>query len=67
MEAVEAKADEVVIFGWVVFESKAVRDKANEQVSMDPRMQDLVGPLVDPSRVIFDAGRMVYGGFKSLV
>ena len=59
--------DEVIIFGWVVFESKEVRDRANRQVPNDSRMTELVGPLTDPSRLIFDASRMVYGGFKSLV
>ena len=66
-ELVDAKEDEVVVFGWVVFESKEARDLANERVPKDPRMTDLVGPLTDPSRLIFDASRMVYGGFQALV
>ncbi len=66
-EAVDLKADEVVVFGWVVFPSKAVRDKANVQIPQDARMNELVGPLVDPERLIFDASRMIYGGFKPLV
>ena len=66
-EAVGASADEVVIFGWVVFDSRETRDLANERVASDPRMLELVGPLTDPSRLIFDASRMVYGGFGRLV
>ena len=66
-EAVNATADEAIIFGWVVFPSREVRDQANAQVPADPRMADLVGPLTDPSRMIFDASRMVYGGFRPLV
>ncbi len=66
MEVTHAKPDEVVIFGWTVFPSKAVRDEANMKVPNDPRMQELVGPLVDPSNMIFDASRMVYGGFETL-
>ena len=66
-EFANAKAGEVVIFGWVVFASRAARDLANERVASDPRMVDLVGPLTDPSRLIFDAERMVYGGFQPLV
>ncbi|MEL6656181.1 MAG: DUF1428 domain-containing protein [Bacteroidota bacterium] len=66
-EAVNATADEVIIFGWVVFPSREVRDRANAKVPTDPRMADLVGPLTDPSRMIFDAARMVYGGFRPLV
>lgn len=66
-ELVNAIEGEVVIFGWVVFPSREIRDRANEQVPTDARMNDLVAPLTDPSRMIFDAGRMVYGGFKPLV
>ena len=64
---VDAKEDEVVIFGWVVFPSKEVRDLANKQVPNDPRMTELVSPLTNPERLIFDASRMVYGGFKKFV
>ncbi len=66
-EFVGAQEDEAIVFGWVVFESRAARDLANERVAADPRMPGLIGPLTDPSRVVFDAGRMVYGGFRSLV
>ena len=66
-ECAEAKEDEAIVFGWVVFESKETRDLANEKVISDPRMADLIDPLIDPSRVIFDASRMVYGGFEKLV
>lgn len=62
-----AKADEAVIFGWVTFESREARDLANERVAADPRMADLIEPLTDASRPIFDAERMVYGGFRPLV
>jgi len=67
LEATGASADEAVVFGLVVFPSKEVRDFANAQVPADPRMTDLVAPLTDPSKLIFDASRMVYGGFQSLV
>ena len=66
-EAVGASADEAVVFGWVVFDSKETRDIANERVVSDPRMEDLIGPLTDPSRLVFDATRMVFGGFEALV
>ena len=66
-EVVALKADEVIVFGWVVFPSKEVRDKANETVPNDPNMASLVAPLMQPDRLIFDASRMVYGGFKKLV
>ena len=67
VEAVDAKEDEAIVFGWVVFPSKEIRDLANEKVPQDSRMLDLVEPLTHPEKLIFDASRMVYGGFNSLV
>jgi len=64
-EVVDLKEDEVIVFGWVLFPSKETRDLANKQVPNDPRMADLVAPLTDPERLIFDAEWMVYGGFRS--
>ena len=67
IEAVIANEEEDIVFGWVVFPSKEVRDLANKKVPTDPRMLELVGPLTNPEKLIFDASRMVYGGFKPLV
>lgn len=67
IEVVDLNEDEVVVFGWVLFPSKATRDLANKQVPTDPRMAALVAPLTNPKRLIFDARRMVYGGFHPLV
>ncbi|TQV84355.1 DUF1428 domain-containing protein [Aliikangiella coralliicola] len=66
-DAASSKEDEVVIFGWVAFESREARDLVNKRVAADPRMVDLINPLTSSSRPIFDAERMVYGGFRSLV
>ena len=66
-EAIDAKENEAIVFGYVTFESKEVRNLANERVAADPRMVELIAPLIDSSRVIFDATRMVFGGFRSLV
>lgn len=66
-EFLGANEDEAIIFGWVVFESREARDRANEQVPNDPRMTELVAPLTDPTKMVFDAKRMVYGGFQPLV
>ena len=67
IETVDAKEDEEIVFGWVVFPSKEIRDLANEKVPSDPRMKELVEPLTNPEKLIFDASRMIYGGFKPLV
>ncbi|PKL84233.1 MAG: DUF1428 domain-containing protein [Ignavibacteriae bacterium HGW-Ignavibacteriae-3] len=66
-DVANAKKDEAVIFGWVLFESREARDLANERVAADPRMADLIKPLTHASRPIFDAKRMVFGGYSSLV
>ena len=62
-----AKNDEIIIFGWVVFDSRESRDLVNKLVAADPRMTDIVGPLTSSSPIIFDATRMAYGGFEKLV
>ncbi|PRX54589.1 DUF1428 domain-containing protein [Flagellimonas meridianipacifica] len=67
METMGSNPGEVIVFGWVVFPSKEIRDLANEKVPMDPRMTELVAPLINPDRLIFDASRMAYGGFRPIV
>jgi uncharacterized protein YbaA (DUF1428 family) len=62
-DLVAATEDETIVFGWVVFDSREARDLANEKVAADPRMAD----LVDSANSGFDATRMAYGGFRSLV
>ena len=66
-DLVAATEDEVVVFGWVVFDSREARDLVNEKVEADPRMADLIAPLMNPSDPVFDSERMAYGGFQSLV
>ncbi|MGI9236032.1 MAG: DUF1428 domain-containing protein [Woeseiaceae bacterium] len=58
-----ATEGEAIVFGWVVFESRGARDLANEKVTADPRMAD----LINSSNSGFDAARMAYGGFQSFV
>ncbi len=58
-----ATSGEVIVFGWVEFESRAARDLANDKVAADPRMVD----LIKSANSGFDAERMAYGGFQSLV
>jgi uncharacterized protein YbaA (DUF1428 family) len=58
---VKPKAGETVVFSWIVFKSRAQRDKINAKVMADKRLQKM--PKVMP----FDVKRMTYGGFKTLV
>ena len=62
-DLIAATEDETIVFGWVVFASREARDLANEKVAADPRMADLLAS----SNSGFDAERMAYGGFQSLV
>jgi len=52
---------ETVVFSWVVFRSKAHRDRVNAKVMNDPRIANMV------SSMPFDSKRMTYGGFRVLV
>ena len=59
--------EEVIVFGWVVFDSREARDSANRKVESDPRMAELVNPLMEPPNPVFNPGRMAYGGFRPLI
>jgi uncharacterized protein YbaA (DUF1428 family) len=60
--AVKAKDGETVMYGWVEWPSKDVRDMAWGKMMADPRMQpDKTHPP------LFDGQRMVYGGFTPIV
>lgn len=60
--AVQATDDEVVIFSWITYESRASRDEINAKVMSDPRMKGY-----GPDNTPFDGKRMIYGGFTSFV
>ena len=66
-ELADSTDDEVIVFGWVTFDSREARDRVNAKIEADPRMADLVAPLMDPSAPIFQAERMAYAGFRPLV
>ena len=57
----KAKAGETVVFSWIVYKSRAHRDRVNAQVMKDPRMNSMMGPMP------FDMKRMAVGGFKVIV
>jgi uncharacterized protein YbaA (DUF1428 family) len=62
-KTVKLKDGETVVFSWIVFKSRADRDRVNKKVMADPRLAS----MMDPKAVPFDMKRMVYGGFKSIV
>jgi uncharacterized protein YbaA (DUF1428 family) len=61
-QSVKLKRDETVVFAWIVYKSRADRNRINKQVMQDPRISGM-----DPKNMPFDASRMFWGGFKSLV
>ncbi|MFN0179112.1 MAG: DUF1428 domain-containing protein [Gemmatimonadales bacterium] len=56
------KPGETVVFAWIVYKSKADRNRVNAKVMRDPRMRP-----PDPKAIPFDPKRMVYGGFEAVV
>ena len=61
-QSVKLKPDEVVIFSYVIYKSRAQRDRVNAKVMKDPRLAGM-----DPKTLPFDGKRMFWGGFKPLV
>jgi len=59
----KVKPGETVVFSYIVFKSRAHRDRVNAKVMKDPRL----AKMMDPKAMPFDIKRMVYGGFKVLV
>lgn len=57
------KAGETVVFSYIVYKSRAHRDRVNKKVMADPRVM----ALCDPKKSPFDFKRMQYGGFKTAV
>ena len=62
-QAVKRKPGELVVFSWIIYETKAARNRINKQVMKDPRLAD----MMDPRKLPFDGKRMFWGGFKPVV
>jgi len=60
---VKLKRGETVVFSWIVYKSRADRDRVNAKVMKDPRLAKMMEGKTMP----FDMKRMAYGGFKVLV
>ena len=55
------KPGETVVFAWIVYKSKAHRDRVNAKVMNDPRIN------MQGQKMPFDVRKMAYGGFDVLV
>jgi uncharacterized protein YbaA (DUF1428 family) len=58
-----AKPSENVFFSWIVYKSRAHRDRVNAKVMKDPRMK----AMMEDKDMPMDPKRMAYGGFKVVV
>src|ERR1700752_4472556 len=60
---IKTKPGETVLFSYIVFKSRAHRDRVNAKVMKDPRLAKMMNSKAMP----FDSKRMMYGGFKTIV
>ena len=61
--SVKMKKNETVVFSWIVYKSRADRDRCVAKVMKDKRLAAMMNPKAMP----FDGKRMIYGGFKTAV
>jgi uncharacterized protein YbaA (DUF1428 family) len=61
-QSVDLKRDETVVFSWIVYKSRAHRDRVNAKVMEDPRLAEM-----DEKAMPVDMKRMIYGGFDVIV
>ena len=61
--SVQLKSGETVLFSYIVYRSRAERDRINKKVMKDKRL----AAMMDPKTMPFDAKRMFSGGFKVVV
>lgn len=62
-QSVKLKPQEIVVFSWIVYKSRAHRDRVNAKVMKDPRLAG----MMDIKTLPFDGKRMIYGGFETLL
>jgi uncharacterized protein YbaA (DUF1428 family) len=60
---IRARRGETVLFSWIVYKSRAHRDRVNAKVMQDPR----ISAMMKAGDAPFDVKRMLYGGFKVIV
>jgi len=62
-QSVKLKPSEVVVFSYIVYKNRTARDRINKKVMEDPRLNE----MMEGGKMPFDAKRMIYGGFETLV
>ncbi len=61
--SVKLKRGETVVFSYIVYKSRADRDRIMKKVMADKRLAN----FMDPKKMPFDGKRMIWGGFKSKI
>jgi uncharacterized protein YbaA (DUF1428 family) len=61
--SVKLKRGETVVFSWIIYKSRAHRDKVMAKVMKDPR----IAKMMSGKDIPFDGKRMIFGGFKMIV
>lgn len=61
--SVKLKRGETVVFSWIVYRSRAQRDRVMDKVMKDKRLKS----IMDIKNIPFDGKRMIFGGFKTMV
>ncbi len=61
--ALRLKRGETAFFSFIIYESRAHRDRVNRKVMADPR----IGKMMQGKEMPFDVKRMLYGGFSMIV
>lgn len=59
--AVKCNEDEVVVFSWILWPSRQIRDEGMKKSMEDPRLKP------ENNSMPFDGKRMIYGGFNMIV
>jgi uncharacterized protein YbaA (DUF1428 family) len=62
-QSVKLKSGETVVFSYIVYKSRAQRDRVNAKVMKDRRLK----PMMDLKKLPFDGKRMFWGGFRVFV
>jgi uncharacterized protein YbaA (DUF1428 family) len=61
--SVKLRKAETVMFSWIVYRSRAQRDRVMKKVMADKR----IDKMMEGKDIPFDAKRMIFGGFKMIV
>lgn len=62
-KGIRSKPAETVVFCYIVYKSRAHRDRVCARVMKDPRIAE----MCDEKKMPFDPARMLFGGFKVIV